>query len=100
MKKLSQTQFFVAALVLILTLAMVAILAEGLKKYDNDLYRSETELNNARQALPPGTPDAVVQELLNEEESANAVLQAEMEAEMKALEEEEADVYNSTQSYE
>ena len=100
MKKWSQTQFFVAAMVLVLVLVSVALLAKGLKKYDTEVYNAEQIMNKSAMAIPPSDPDAIVTELKAEEADANSLLEAEMAAETQSLEAEDADLTSITQSYE
>lgn len=100
MKNLSQTQFFVAALVLVLVLALVAILATGLKKYETEVYQSEQSAEQSAQAIPPNTPEAVAAELRAEESDATAEIEADMAAENEALEAENRELTTVTQSYE
>lgn len=100
MKSLSQTQFFVAALVLVLVLALVAILAVGLKQYDQKAYQSEQDMQESLKAVPPSTPEAVAEELRMEESDATAAIETEMAAENAAIEAETRELNTVTQSYE
>lgn len=100
MKKWSQAQFFVAALVLVLVLVFVALLAQGLKKYDTEVYDAEQSMSESAKAVPPSEPDAIVEELKTEEAHANAVLEAELAAETESLQAEDADLMSITQTYE
>ncbi len=100
MKNLSQTQFFVAALSLVVVLALVAILAEGLKKYDQEAYKAEQSLQESNNAIPPNTPEAVVEEIRMEEMDAAQTVEAEVQAENKAIEAETKELTSMTQSYE
>lgn len=100
MKQLSQTQFFVAALVLVLMLALIAILAGGLKKYDAVVYEAEQALSENEKAIPPSTPEAIIEELKMEEADASVALEAELAYETRSLEEDTTDVTTITESYE
>jgi hypothetical protein len=100
MKNLSHTQFFVAALVLVLVLALVFALATGLKKYENEMYSADQSVQESSNALPPSTPEAVVEELRSEESDATALIEADMAAENKAIESETQELNTVTQSYE
>lgn len=100
MKQLSQTQFFVAALVLVLVLVLVAVLADGLKKYDSEAYNAEQEMAENEQAIPPSTPETIVEELRQEESDAAATIEADMQAETNAIEAETKELNTVTQSYE
>lgn len=100
MKNLSQTQFFVAALTLVLVLGLVAALAQGLKKYDEQSYSAEQSLQKSIDAVPPSTPEAVAEELRQEESEAVEAIEAEMNAENEAIAEETRELTMVTQSYE
>lgn len=100
MKNLSHTQFFVAALVLVFVLALVAVLATGLKKYDEEAYSAEQKAQESAKAIPPSTPEAVVEELRQEESDATATIEADMQAETAAIEAETRELTTVTQSYE
>lgn len=100
MKNLSQTQFFVAALVLVLTLVLVALLATGLQKYNQEIFSAEKRITESKSAIPPSTPEAVVGELRQEENDAVAAIEADMAAENAAIETETRELTSVTQSYE
>src|SRR5688572_13901824 len=100
MKNLSQTQFFVAALSLVVVLALVAVLAEGLKKYDQEAYSAEQSLQESKSAIVPNTPEAVVEELRMEEIDAAQTVELEVAAENAAIEGETRELTTVTQSYE
>ncbi len=100
MKNLSQTQFFVAAAVLVFVVAMIAVLAEGLKKYDMVEQEAETMMIKNEAAVPPSSPDAISAELQKEETLSSEELQEEINAETAAVEEELQEVTNVTESYE
>ena len=100
MKDLNRTQFLVAVFVLVVVLALVGALATGLKKYDQESYQAEQSMEESQAAIPPSTPDAVVEELEKEEMEATAAVEAEMAAENRAIEAETNELTSVTQSYE
>lgn len=100
MKSLTQTQFFVAAVVLVFMLALVAVLAEGLKRYDQEIYSAEQSMQESVKAIPPNTPEAVVEELRMEDIDAAQNVEAEVQAENAAIEAENKELTTVTQSYE
>jgi cell division protein FtsB len=100
MKSLSQTQFFVAGIVLVLVLALVAVLAEGLKRYDTEVYSAEQSIEESNKAIPPSTPEAVVGELRMEDMDASQSAEAELKAENEAIQAENRELTTVTQSYE
>lgn len=100
MKQLSQTQFFVATLVLVLVLVLIAVLAGGLKKYDAEVSEAEQARSENEKAIPPSTPDAIVEELKMEEADASVALEEELAYETRSLEEDNATVTTIAESYE
>jgi hypothetical protein len=100
MKNLSQTQFFVAALVLVVVIALVAVLADGLKKYDQDTYQAEMQATEMQKTLPPNSPEAIGAELKSEEADATAAAAQELANETAELQAEAGDLNKVTEGYE
>jgi hypothetical protein len=100
MKNLSQTQFFVAALVLALVIAAVAILAQGLKKYDLVEQQAEMQMQGAAEQAPPSTPETISAELQKEETLSSEELEQEITSETAAVEAEVKEITSVTESYE
>jgi hypothetical protein len=100
MKNLSQTQFFIAAFVLVFVVAAVAILAHGLKKYDLVEEQAEVQMKDAQGELPPNTPDGISAELQKEETLSSQEFEEEISAETAAVEAEVKEVTSVTESYE
>jgi hypothetical protein len=100
MRNLNHTQFFIAALVLVIVVALIAVLAHGLKEYDMQTYKAEQEMQENMAAIPPSTAEAIVEELRAEESTITAEIEADMEAENAAIEKETRELTTVTQSYE
>jgi hypothetical protein len=102
MKKWSQTQFFVGALTLVIVLALIAVFAQGLNKFESQQIEAETSLmkSEAAQNLPPATPAKVADELQKEDASIMSELEQDVAAEKAAVDTETKELINVTESYE
>jgi hypothetical protein len=100
MKKLSQTQFFVGTLTLVVVLALIAILAEGLKKFEGEQMQAETSMARSKESLPPATPTGVADELKKEDAAITKELDQDVAAEKAAVDAETKELTNVTESYE
>ncbi len=100
MKKLSQTQFFVGALTLVVVLALIAVLAEGLKKFEGEQIEAETSMVQSKESLPPATPTGVADELKKEAAAITKDLDQDVAAEKAAIDAETKELTNVTESYE
>ncbi len=102
MKKWSQTQFFVGALTLVIVLALIAVFAQGLKKFEGQQIEAETSMmkSEAIQNLPPVTPAKVVDELQKEDANVMSELEQDVAAEKAAVDAETKELINVTESYE